>query len=152
MLSNEHALVVQMVGYEARNLANETGDYVDAKRGKDAAENEIMAAIVEAVRPALPSISSRIAGMSGPLKRGVNLCSTFYIGEQGDFFSLEGGKVRCLTIEDVLEETSLPAVLAVFFAAMRAQAGRLSEKTIEIRREANILDGIATALRVGGVR
>jgi len=147
---------IEMLADEAQALRNEKDGFVMAKKAKAAAEDAVLRAIVEAVRPALPAISSKVEGMNGPLRRAVNLGGldeALYLGEQGDWFViLTMSSVRILDISEVLDRTSLSAVLAVLLTSIRAQAGKLRPRTDEVRREAQILEGIAAAFKAGGVR
>lgn len=147
---------VMTLGVEAGDLADERREYMQAKMAKAKAENAVLHAIVEAVRPALPAIASKTQ-MGGPLKRAIELGSfngrALYLGEEGDFFSLDAKlSITCFTVEEVLNQTSLSAILAVLLTAVRAQTGKLDPRTEQIRREAGILEGIALAFKAGGVR
>lgn len=155
MNTNANA-IINTLGREATALHEEHEEHKVAKRRKAIAENAVLKEIIDAVKPALPAISSRIAGITGgPLARAVNLGGGLHIGEHGDLFEggpLVNGKVTMLGINDVLNRTSCSAILAVLLTAIRAQAGKLDPRTTEIEHETAILEGIAQAFQIGGVR
>ena len=147
------AAIVNRLREDAATLAEERTSYMESKQRKAKAENEVLKAIVEAVSPALPAISTKMEGLAGPLKRAVDLGGGLFLGEQGDFFSVDSKKsIRCYDVGEVLDKTSLPAILAVLLTSIRAQVGKLDPRTDQIEREANILEGIAAAFKAGGVR
>lgn len=145
--------MVANLGAESEELRQERDEFMKAKSDKAKAENAVLDAIVEAVRPALPVIGTKLEGFSGPLRRAIDLGAGIFLGEEGDFFTFGANRsIRCFSTAEVLDRTSLSAILAVLLAALRAQAGRLDPRTDQIRRETAILEGIAAAFKVGGVR
>lgn len=154
---NEQGWAVANLGIEAQILRKEHDEYMQAKQHKALAENALLDAIIEAVKPALPSICSKQADGRRLLQLGGGL----WLDERGRFYLSTGASSAAVFTLDtgppidvgtVLDRTSLPAIVAVFVAAIRAQTGRLSGKTNEINKEASILEGIAQAFKIGGVR
>lgn len=135
---------------EAAELAAERERYMDAKQRKAKAENEVLGAVLAAVKPALPAISSSrsIFGVPGNT-RCIHLGGHLYLDEHGGF--LDQG-FQSLTYNEVLARTSPATILSVLSAAIRAQRGKLEPRRQEILREAGILEGIAAAFKVGGVK
>lgn len=151
-ITNEDAaMVIGNLGREAEELKMEQDEYARAKSRKAKAENATLEVIIEAVRPALPSICSKVEG--GLAGRAIELSRGLFLGEGGNIFELAGpNKIRVLDVGQVLDRTSLSAILAVLVTAIRAQEGRLDGRTTQIEREAAILEGIAQAFKIGSVR
>ena len=150
---------IEMLEQGAREVGEERGQFMAAKQAKATAEDDVLRTIVAAVLPGLPAISSKVEGMYGPLGRAINLGGmdedAIYLDEQGDFFIIptkRTSSVKVLDVKEVLDRTSLPAILAVLLTAVRAQAGKLRPRTEEVRRETAILEGIAMAFKIGAVR
>ncbi len=141
---------------DAEKVALDFMRQINAKLRKSRAEDELLRAIVGSIKPALPAVSSRVGGLSGPLARALALGvmvegSQLFLSEQGDFFLLSGPQCKpvVLSSEQVLDRVPLDAVFAPIVSAVRAQLGR-KRNVEEIEREAHILEGIAQALKVGG--
>ena len=81
---------------KALQLASEDGRLEDAKDAKEASEDELFALVIEAIKPALPALSSLISDpslkLAGPLKRALLVVQretrSLYVGEEGDWFSV----------------------------------------------------------------
>ena len=149
----DHSGVISTLGHRARDLREEREAFARAKRRKAHFEDEALRAIVDAVLPALSVIGSKVDGLHGPLKCALKLNEHLYLGEQGDFFEV-GSKHSLIvhSIPDVLDRTSIGAVVAVISAAINAQVGSYGARAAQVEREARILEGIAQALKIGGVR
>lgn len=156
-------MVIGNLGRRAEILKAEDDEHQRAKARKTRAEDEILCRVVEAIKPALPALSSRVQGV--PAWRGVNLDKGkgIYLGEHGDFFAttrLAGGASALddgqppfvLSPADVLDHVSLVGVVATLFAAIDAQLGKRAERIKQIDREAALLEGILQAFRIGGVK
>lgn len=154
-MSPEAAKAVSQLADDANLVAGEYKQQVAAKQRKQRAEDSLLEAIVAAVRPALPAISSKVDGLSGPVKRALFLGlsvndAPLYLGEQGDFFlRASPAAIVVKSAGEVLDVLPLEAVFSPIVAAVRSQLGR-NRNTAEIEREARVLEGVAQALRVGG--
>jgi len=143
---------IALLSVETSELKLERDDFMKAKDEKAKAENAVLESIVEAVRPAIPAIVSKVEAVKGWHLRGLDIGGGVFLMENAKWGVLVGPDIRTLETQEVLDRTSLSAVLAVLLSAVRAQAGKLDPRTDQIRRETGILEGIAAAFRAGGVR
>lgn len=133
---------------DALTLGAEHDAHVMAKRTKDLYEQEVLRDIVSAASNALPAISGKIRGV-----RGIQISNDLWLDEQGAFFCFNGkGEKSQIDAYRVLQEVSPVIVLAILSAAIRHQLGMQSDRTKDIEHEARVLEGIALAFRVGGVK
>lgn len=136
--------IIETLRLEAIALKGERNAYMQAKGAKAKAEDELLKEIVQAAMPALEAVSSNL----GYGVRGIAITDRLALGVNGVFFF----KAEALDYSDALDRTTPAVILAVILTAIRAQTGKLKPRLEEIKRETAILEGIAMAFKVGGVR
>lgn len=129
---------LQQVADMAKKVATEHEAYEEAKEAKGRAEDELLALVVEAIKPALPAMSSRVQGCAGPITRGVLIESVLrlYLGEEGDWFRIVQSDVPyVMSAAEVLDLLDLGSIAGTLVQTLAAQLGSRDDATISIERE-----------------
>lgn len=142
--------MIEEMGKRAARVAAEHGDLQAAKADKQAATAELLRAVVDAVRPALPALCSKMhAHDHARSVRVLNVGHNLYLAEHGGWIeSLEGGALLLVrTDEEVARAFVAEDVVGAISDALSRQAGAREWGTAEIRREAERLRAAVLLLR-----
>ncbi len=128
---------LEQVSEMAKRVAVEHEALEEAKDGKADAEDEVLALVVEAIKPALPAMSTRIEGGAGPAKRGVMVdrMTRIYLGEEGDWFRMMSNKPYRIHPAEVLAAVDLGSIASTLVHAMHTQLGSREDVTSRIAAE-----------------
>lgn len=140
---------LEQVNEMAKRVSMEHDRLEHAKEQKAEAEDALLDDVVRVLKPALPAMSSKVEGLSGPLGRAVLVDRTtgIYLGEQGDFFLRHhDGRVTTLTTADVLGTLDLGSVVGQLVITLHAQIGSREARTLQIEDEAARLRAVALLL------
>jgi hypothetical protein len=120
-----------------------------AKDGKRAAQVELLRAVVDAVRPALPALCSRMQNVPGPIVRALNVAHNLYLGESGGWIEVRDGGTMLLrrTSEEIVVDYVVEDIADALSNALTRHAGSREWSTTEIRHEAERLRAAVMLLR-----
>lgn len=134
---------------QATRVAAEHEGLQMAKRDKYEAQVEFLRAAVDAVRPALPALCSKVQNIPGPTLRALSVARRLYLGESGQWIEIRDGGAMILarTDHDVVNDFLMEDIVDVLSVALTKHAGSREWTTAEIRKEAERLRAAVLLLK-----
>lgn len=141
--------MIKEMAIRAVKIAKEHERLQMAKQDKQAAQAEFLRAVLDAARPALPALCSRIPHVPGPAIRALNVGHMLYLDESGVWLEMcEGGSlILSRTDEVVSRDFIIEDIVDVISMALTKHAGSRECVTTEIKREAERLRAATLLLR-----